>query len=291
MEMKTYRLLSIFIILSVTLSSCSKSCPGGFKTQDAFPVYDATVNYVISPYMQSLERAVLINEYISLKEEEKEAFEDKYFSTLKLRFRGDSCILLSNGVAHSYYIGVDKDLNASGTLWKIEYFSAINYSNTVLVKMDLTSLGNNQYSIYAEDNSTFSSNTKNLSVETMNLTVTLSDDEIVSSLTGYNYSFYGAGSYIERRSISTNVNSVKVGFSVSEDKGINSFIYSGTNVGALFRLFGGTLNMKVESISGYEPINDEINVIHTSLPENPFLTFEFRGVKEEIQYSSLPFYY
>jgi hypothetical protein len=275
--MKTIKYIIVTVVASFMFCSCYYPCPSGYQTQDAIPVYDATVNYVIRDYIMLTDKALLINEYMNLQEEEKDNFEDKYFPDYKIRFKGDTCLLVSDGIVKTMFVGIDEDLMTSSTTWNI-------VGN---VSFDIVSSGEGVFSINVVNSIPFSDYHKSLTLEEMNISVKLTKKEVSLGVYENNYFIYGDGNYIERvNDNGVSVKSVNVDFAIPENVGLNMYIKLNNDPFPL-RLYGGALNMKVSDIIGYEDINETIGFSFSMDYDNPYVTIVFRGVTQEIAFNNL----
>ena len=275
---KIYLILAV-LLGAIFLSSCTKciNYNNSLKMKDAYPTYDVTVNIVLNKYASLTSLSLLVNKYISLPEEEKDAFEDKYFSMCKIRYEDGVCVLFYDKMYYSFETN-NSNLTDKGALWSVTDYTVRESVNPL--KFDIVSEGKGTYGIKVDNYNIHFADLKLICLENADFKITTSqvndgkgEDVDVLSISGSGF-FFEEVSKIEDLSSSTiEIQKVAVDFDITSP--FVGFI----NENNFVVFYKGAMTMDVKSVMGYEDFHEVVKASLDGFLNSIRLTLEFKGEK------------
>ncbi len=186
--MKQRIFLFLIIVLSQTSCVSFTEEENNADAQAALVMYSIVTDYGMSKYVQGLDLALKVNEYIEAQGEERYDIEDLYFPNSKIRSTSDGdYAVLDQGEKYVAQIirKNDKSLTQSGAVWNLVIYPL----NTVKVEFEIQNVGSGKYRLYAERNNHLEGE-KELLIKDLDLEVEVEQlDEQYIQVDGFNYKY------------------------------------------------------------------------------------------------------
>lgn len=230
------RITFISALLILLISSCKIEDPENYhRTEAGLLAYAVTTDVIISPMIEALDISLKIDEYIKAPDmESKQALEDKYFLTKKVRLKGDTCRIIDN---YATLVIDAKSILTEGAIWEC-YLP----NNDTLAKMIVKCVGANLWEVET-DYRIRKKHYYNPQIIECKSTITVSSSILPESqLSGnsrYQYSILGNGTYTETTINSDTPNPYIMSFSIVEGSPLVS------RLSEVFRYFSGRCSMTI----------------------------------------------
>lgn len=284
-NMKNYNVL-ILVMLLISLVSCEKKDMEYNAAEKYLTVYSLSTDFMLSKYLQSLDMALKLDEYLNAGEEDKVSIEDLYFPYLKIREVASGINIRDlNAKVISSFSGVENTLSLEGVSWSVKNFTAD--SKTRRIDMNIKCLGENEYEIEAYGNNHTGKyySDKTLYLKSLKIKVRVSKLDSDYAITGFDrlYIINGNLKFTEYQYFDpqyfegTSSDQIDIMFNIEED--LYAYRYNTYNYDTWggIAYYDGKIHTLLNTGSAYNNKAYNASIELSGTPANAFITIIAQG--------------